>query len=162
MENNFITRKNLRISKYNYSNIGCYFITICTQDRKNILSKIYYKKETLVHELSDFGIITEKYIKSINKTYNEIKINYYIVMPNHIHFICEIIEKHKNTISRTNEKLPFLISTIKRLINKECKEKIWQRNYYEHVIRNEKEYKKIVKYIEDNPYKWEKDIYFSL
>ena len=126
------------------------------------MSKIYYKKETLVHELSDFGIITEKYIKSINKTYNEIEINYYIVMPNHIHLICEIIDKNKNTISRTNEKIPFLISTFKRLTNKECETKLWQRNYYEHVIRNEKEYKKIVKYIEDNPYKWEKDIYFSL
>ena len=93
MENNFITRKNLRISKYNYSDVGYYFITICTQNRECILSSIYYKDTTPILELSHFGKITEKYIKSMNKIYDDMEITYYIIMPNHIHFICEINEK---------------------------------------------------------------------
>jgi len=57
----------------------------------------------------------------------------------------------------TNAILPALISTYKRLTNKEFKIPIWQRNYYEHIIRNEKEYLKIVEYIENNPNNWLND-----
>ncbi len=69
-------------------------------------------------------------------------------MPNHIHFIVKIIGKSpKGTNFPTNAKIPILISSLKRFINKECKEQIWQRNYYEHIVRNEKEYLKILEYI---------------
>ena len=85
-------------------------------------------------------------------------------MPNHIHFIAEIIEKNiigsPKDVTPTNQKIPFLISTFKRLINREVKMNLWQRNYYEHVIRNEKEYYGILEYIEYNPYNWRKDKYY--
>jgi len=161
MEKNYNVRKNLRISKYNYSSVGFYFITICTKNRECILSKIYYKNLEPILKLSKLGKITEKYINAINKTYENIKINYYSIMPNHLHFICEINNKEKNCLSRANEKIPFIISTLKRLSNKECNRKIWQRNYYEHIIRNEEEYLRIIKYIKDNPFNWKNDIYYS-
>ena len=59
-----------------------------------------------------------------------------------------------------NQIIPSVVGTLKKLINKECEEKIWQRNYYEHIIRDEKEYLEILQYIQDNPYKWIEDKYY--
>lgn len=64
------------------------------------------------------------------------------------------------TPTPTNATIPALISTFKRLTNKEIGNKIWQRNYYEHVIRNEREYIEIIQYINNNPINWNKDKYF--
>lgn len=74
-------------------------------------------------------------------------------MPNHIHLIIVFEEKSDVTISS-------LISTLKRFVNKECGENIWQRSYYDHIIRNEKDYIDIAKYIEENPKKWLLDKYY--
>lgn len=157
-------RKEIRIKEYNYSQLGMYFITICTKNRKCILSNIIFKEKTnetqsnLLYE----GKVAEKYIKSINKTYENICISYYVIMPNHIHMICEIIEEKgsSGTPTPTNAIIPSLISTFKRLTNKEINNKIWQRNYYEHIIRNEREYIEIIQYINNNPINWNKDKYF--
>ena len=100
--------------------------------------------------------IIEKYILAINTKYNYICIKSYVIMPNHIHILCEIKEC-KNTDFSYNSTIPFVISTIKRLSNKEFKEKIWQRNYYEHIVRNEQECQKILEYIKNNPINWEND-----
>ena len=159
MKKNF-RRKELRIHQYNYSNVGFYYITICTKDRKCILSKIINTNETIKLKLLPYGTIAEKYIKSANRVYDNVKISTYIIMPNHIHLICEINNTTKNNVSPANYTIPSVIGTLKKLINKDCKEKIWQRNYYEHIIRNENEYLKILEYIQNNPYKWAEDKYF--
>ncbi len=164
MENYLLRRKQIRMPEYNYSSEGLYFITICTQNRQCILSHINYTSNSLEAnlELLPFGKITEKYINSINDTYDDIKITDYVIMPNHVHFICSIlVGKSDSKTSSANKRLPSLISTFKRFINNECNKKIWQRNYYEHIIRNEKDYIKILEYIKENPYNWKKDTYFS-
>ena len=158
MKKKIIQRKNLRLLEYNYSNIGCYFITICVQNRKNILSKIVKTNNDVKLILFKYGKIVKKYLEEINEFYKDINIINYVIMPKHIHFICEIIN---NNNSNTNEIIPFIVSTLKRFTNKACKEKIWQRNYYDHIIRNEKEYLKVLEYIENNPYKWHDDIYYN-
>ena len=155
MKENLPQRKNIRLPTYDYSNIGIYFITICIKNRANILSKI--EKGKIV--LYQYGKIIEKYILAINTKYNYICIKSYVNMPNHIHILCEIKER-KNTDFSYNSTIPFVISTIKRLSNKEFKEKIWQRNYYEHIVRDEQEYQKILEYIKNNPINWETDRYF--
>ena len=155
MKENLPQRKNIRISNYDYSNTGIYFITICIKNREKILSKI--EKEKIV--LYQYGKIVEKYILKINAKYNYICINSYVIMPNHIHILCEIKE-YKNSKFSYNATIPFVISTLKRLTNKEFRENIWQRNYYEHIVRNEEEYQKILEYIQNNPINWEKDKYF--
>ena len=180
MNNELPKRKNIRIPGYDYSKPGYYFITICTKNRKNILSRIVgvgvpddpynkYVKKQLQNcdnyqiQLTYIGTIVEKYINSINYIYKEIKIDNYVIMPNHVHMVC-VISKNNNessrTPNRTKVQIPFLVSTFKRFINKECNNSIWQRNYYEHVIRNENEYIKILEYIENNPFDWKNDKYF--
>ena len=168
MKNKILKRKNLRIPKYNYSNEGFYFITICTKNRECILSKIINDEQDNFNklELLPYGKIMKDNLIKTNNLYEDIKICDYIIMPNHIHFIVKIIKKDisrlpKNSNSIANAKIPALISSLKRFTNKACKEKIWQRNYYEHIIRNEKEYLKILEYIQSNPYKWKKDLYYN-
>ena len=111
MKNEFKKRKNLRIPRYNYSNIGYYFITMCTQDRKCILSNIINNDNNnfLKLELLPYGIITEKYLKSSNTSYNNLKINDYIIMPNHVHFICEI-KKEIDSLP-ANQIIPSVVGT---------------------------------------------------
>ena len=155
MKENLPQRKNIRISNYDYSNIGFYFITICIKNRENILSKI--EKEKII--LSQYGKIVEKYILGINSKNHYICTNSYVIMPNHVHILCEI-KKYRSTKFSYNATIPYTISTLKRLTNKEFRENVWQRNYYEHIVRNEKEYQKILEYIKNNPMNWEKDKYF--
>ncbi|MEE1389194.1 MAG: transposase [Clostridia bacterium] len=162
-ENKKQRRKEIRIKEYNYSQSGMYFITICTKNRRCILSNITYNKKTNATQIDllSNGKVADKYIKSINKAYKNICINYYVIMPNHIHFICEILTNGSSrTPTPTNATIPALVSTFKRLTNKEINNKIWQRNYYEHIVRNEKEYIEIIQYIEKNPINWNKDKYF--
>ena len=114
-------------------------------------------------ELTAYGEIIEKQIKDINKIYKDIKIKNYIIMPNHEHMIIEL-ERQESGSSRTptptNAKIPIIVSTLKRLTNKKIENKIWQRNYYEHIIRNEKEYYEIIKYMQNNPRRNRKFINF--
>ena len=178
-------RKNIRLKYYDYSNEGMYFITICTQNRKEILGKIIYNRNKLLTSVgaglvpaqiknTNFGNTVEKMYLEIEEKYQNIKLHDYIIMPNHLHGIIEICDvqfwagiKPAPTVSiadviRDFKSLTTLEYTkcVKNGIYKPFDKRIWQRNYYEHVIRNEKEYYKIVEYIRNNPLKWEEDKYF--
>lgn len=155
-----ITRKNIRLREYDYAQNGYYFITICTKNRKCILSTIENYNERrgdhwssiICSKLTLIGKIVEKYIKKMKIIYKNIDIDEYIIMPNHIHIILIINEKQKVTISQ-------MIQQLKGIISKELKQSIWQKLFYEHIIRCEKEYLQIKQYIQNNPYNWEDDIY---
>ena len=97
--------------------------------------------EKIQIKLTTYGEIIKKQIKEINNICKEIKIENYIIMPNHVHMIIKL-ERQESRSSRTptttNAKIPIIVSTLKRLTNKKIENKIWQRNYYEHIIRNER------------------------
>ena len=82
------TRKPNRLKNYNYSQNGSYFITICVQNRHEILSKI--TDETTV-QLTEYGIIVEQYIKKIPEKYPGTIIDQHVIMPDHIHMIITIV-----------------------------------------------------------------------
>ena len=138
------------------------------QNRNNIITFDKHKSNVVgvgvpddpkkIHiKLTTYGEIIEKQIKDINKIYNDIRIENYIIMPNHVHMIIELTRQENGssrTPTPTNAKIPIIVSTLKRLTNKEIENKIWQRNYYEHIIRNEKEYYEIIKYMQNNPIRW--------
>jgi REP element-mobilizing transposase RayT len=115
-------------------------------------------------QLSHYGKIVNNIINEINETYNHISIDKYVIMPNHIHMILNVLYDPKGTSrtpSRTNEIVPSVISYLKRRTNKECNMKLWHRSYYDHVIRNEQDYRRIWEYIDTNPTKWELDCYYT-
>ena len=87
----------------------------------------------------------------MNSVYDDVKIYPYVIMPNYIHFIIEI-DGSSGTPTPTNSRIPFLISTFKRLTNKKAGFKIWQRGYNDHIIRNDEDYLRIAEYIINNPY----------
>ena len=80
-------RKSTRLKEYNYSLNGYYFITICTKDRKNILSKIIVGEGSPLPKLTLKGEIVQKYILSIPRKYPNVNFDKYVIMPNHIDYL---------------------------------------------------------------------------
>jgi len=195
MNNNLPNRKILRYKHFNY-NEGTVFITICTKDRKLILSRITPIEETKQRcfvgdgastsrsnflgtpriELTEIGEIVEKYILS-SKNMNGIKIGNYVIMPNHIHLLVAVdgrrvpakcdnapirdVGAPSPTNERQNLAIPHFVSALKRLCNKEIGENIFQRSYFDHVIRSEEDLDMHIDYILHNPENWYFDELYS-
>ncbi len=158
-------RKQLRLPEYDYSGPGAYFVTICTQDRRCILSEIIVGDGVLdvpQVRLSPYGSIVESTLLEIQEHYSWLTIENRVIMPNHIHLLLRIKEDGTSrTPSPTNARLPMLLSTIKRFSNRKAGIPLWQRSYHEHVIRNERDYREIWEYIENNPARWAEDRYYT-
>ncbi len=168
MENELPKRKRNRLEDFDYSTEGAYFITVCTKDRKKILSHISVGGDVLdapqnIH-LSNYGKIADKHINEMNGFYHNIEIAQYVIMPNHIHFILIVLENGPSGTSAPTKQhsiVSCFVSTFKRFCNKEYGKNIWQRSFHDHVIRDREDYEKIAKYIYENPIKWEEDCFFS-
>ena len=166
MNLNLPNRKRNRLGNYDYSDNGSYFITICTLDRKEILSRVVgtgvpdCPSDTPKTELTDCGIIAEKYIKQLNDFYTNISVDKYVVMPDHIHLLLTVdnniasTDLTDNTSDNANSVIAKFIGTFKRYCNKEYGYNIWQPRYYDHVIRNQKDYNETCEYIDANPINW--------
>ena len=160
----FSQRKSNRLGYYDYSQNGTYFITICTQSRKKLLSNISVgtplpgcPQEPAI-ELLWHGRIADKTIRQMNAFYQHISVEKHIIMPDHIHLLLRIHnpDGHPGTgvpTQRTSTVAQF-VGTLKRFCNKEYGENIWQSRYYDHVIRNQRDYDEVWEYIENNPKKW--------
>ena len=160
-------RKGNRIPGYDYSTEGAYFLTVCTLNRKQILSKLPIGTglpdcpENMKPVLSKYGKIAEKYICKMDTFYDHISVDRYVIMPDHIHFLLTICypKGQSGTLvptesNRRNSEVSKFISTFKRFCNKECGLNIWQGRYYDHVIRNQQDYNEVWEYIENNPRQW--------
>ena len=173
-------RKPIRLTEYDYSTPGAYFVTICTQGRRRILSDITAGDGVLdppcVH-LTEYGAAVEQTLLEMDRHYAHVTLEKYVIMPNHIHLLIRITgEGTSRTPSPTdplvgagvpdrplpaNAVLPMLISTLKRFSNRKCGVQLWQRSYHEHVIRNERDYEEIWTYIDGNPAKWTLGRYYE-
>jgi putative transposase len=162
------SRRSLRIKDFDYSQNNYYFVTICSFNSVNIFGQL--DEETVI--LNSIGVIASNCLTQIPKHFSNVIIDEHLVMPNHIHAII-IINNDMNSDSGTIYRAPTkiekfsapksgtlsrIISAYKAAITREANRqktgntiKIWQRNYYEHVIRNEKELSKIRNYIRNNP-----------
>lgn len=152
-------RKSTRLQNYDYSSEGLYFITICTKDRIECLGQI----ENNEMILNDLGKIIEKYLDAIENYFDNVFLDTDVIMPNHLHFIIEIINNHgvgaehapplRDELSyQTRRKMliPKIIGKLKMMSAKEINiftknsvNSFWQRNYYDHIIRNENELNRI-------------------
>jgi REP element-mobilizing transposase RayT len=143
-------RKRNRLKGYDYSQGGYYFITICINDRKNIFGTVRDSKCVL----SDYGHIVKNILEDITKRYPYIELDYYVIMPNHIHVII-IINPIKPGNGKTKS-LSEIIGAFKTMSSKNIHLKglaefKWQRSFYDRIIRNESELFLIRRYIEQNP-----------
>ncbi len=150
-------RKKLRLENYDYSSDGYYFVTICTHNREKLFGKITNDNNTV--ELNPVGKIVDYHIRNIEKHYENIRIDKYTVMPNHIHLIV-VIGCNFELNSTRNPNLSYIIGLFKSGVTKEIGKSVWQKRFHDHVIRNEKTYLKIWEYIDTNPLKWKQDIFY--
>ncbi len=164
MNQNLPKRKPLRWDKCDYSTEGRYFITICTQGRKPILSRIHVAADVPDGperiELLPFGNIANRCLLRLHNFYDSVALEQYVIMPNHIHFILSVSGSGASRTSpptMQHSDVSRFISTFKRFSNKEYGNNIWQRSFFDRVIRNREEYEKIQKYIYENPLKWKDD-----
>lgn len=227
-------RKSIRLSEYDYSQAGLYFITICTHDRVCLFGEIVGAGSKPAHAgdaglsradlapvrtglepaptqgtdhvrmvINEYGhIVEDTWFDLVNHVFN-IQLHEFIIMPNHIHGIIEIHSSRRTADSNPPNlnyvgagskpahaddaglswaelapmrtgldpapkgySLAEIVRQLKTFSAKRINKTrntpgitIWQRNYYEHIIRDEKSYLKIAEYIQTNPLKWQEDIY---
>ena len=111
------------------------------------------------NNLSKIGLICERYINNINIKYENVTVDKYVIMPNHIHLI--IFLHGTMRASSPTKNIETIIRSFKTMVTKEFGNSIWQRSYHDHIIRGEKDYQKIWEYIDTNPIKWELDCFYN-
>jgi putative transposase len=173
-------RKKLRLLEYDYAQDGCYFITICIQNKEQILCRGEHRSPAVPSPdpfiLSEIGEIVELAIHNIPKFYPDVLIDKYIIMPNHIHMViiihnavnCQIPasddthERGRTMFASTSPpSVSEIIRQMKGYATKKIGFSICQRSYHDHIIRNDVEYRMIWNYIDTNPEKWCDDCYFE-
>jgi putative transposase len=173
--NNLRTRKPIRLQNYDYSENGYYFVSIFSGNRQNIFTENkspvgagLVSARNRSFELSPAGRIIEEQWQYIPNLYDDVELDEYVIMPNHIHGII-VIQQKKRADTRPAPTLSDIICSFKsrssleyiRYIkrnNLNFSDKFWQRSFYDHVIRNERSLSAIREYILDNPANWEQDI----
>ena len=163
-----LKRKEIRLKEYDYSTNGAYFVTVCTKGRKQILSTICVGGGILdapYIELTEKGEIVREQFEIMNHLYEDINVKHYVIMPNHIHFIIEIAKSGgtsgRPSPTRSNSAVSKYVGTLKRFTDKKCSVELWQRSYYDHIIRSEADFLEKQNYILSNPAKWVEDEYYS-
>ena len=158
-------RRSLRLPEYDYGANGAYFVTVCTEGKRCILGQVVGGGvlDAPYVRLTEYGMLAEKTLLEMGAFYKDITIDKYVIMPNHVHFIISInaCDGPSRTPAPTNARLPAFISTWKRFTNRNAGFPFWQRNYYDHVIRNEADYLRIWQSIDNNPAHWAEDEYYS-
>ena len=149
-------RKPNRLSDYDYDQNGAYFVTVCTQDRKKILSTIVGDGSPVPKPA---GMIAETMIAQIPDKYPSVSVDKYVIMPDHIHLLLRF-DRDIGT-GNPSPTLGTVVGWYKYQVTKQINlysnnkgERIFQRSYYDHVIRNQQDYNEVWAYIENNPRKW--------
>ena len=162
----FPKRKPTRLKNYDYSQNGYYFITICTHNRKCIFSNIVEEGLASAEmQLTQLGEIAKRELLKIETHYDNINIDKFVIMPNHIHLIVKITERI-NPFPTIKYDISNVIGKYKAAVTRNVgnafmhSEKIWQTSFHDHIIRGEKDYLKIWNYIDTNPQKWTEDCFY--
>ena len=155
-------RKQNRLTEYDYSTPNAYFITICTENRRNLFWKdigtVIDRPENV--PLTNLGIIVRQSVMNIPKHYPTISVDRFVVMPNHVHLLLQI---HTNTDGRpmAAPTISTGINQFKGIVSKKAGFSVWQKGFHDHVVRNEKDYLEIWNYIDGNPSKWAEDTLYT-
>lgn len=155
-------RKPNRLPEYDYSQNGAYFVTVCIADKNNLfwdtvgaaISRPQIEDEELVPQppLSTYGRIVEQGIQNIPHCYPSVSVEKYCIMPDHIHMILCFAKDSERQI--TAPTLSRVVGQMKRWVSKQIGAGIWQKTYFDRVIRNSTEYTEIWRYIHENPLKY--------
>ena len=169
-------RRSIRLRGYDYSQPGSYFVTVCTKGRESLFGNVIDEEVAL----NFAGRVVQEEWSYTEIVHPEVQVDEFVIMPNHIHGIITIREPEglvgghgraplpcgNSIFQRPPRSLGSLISGFKSAATKRINQSrhtpgqpIWQRNYYEHIIRRETDINRIRQYIHDNPAKWADDKY---
>lgn len=173
-------RKSIRLQGYDYSQAGLYFITVCTHNRVPLFGEIVDGEM----QFNELGIVVDEEWRKTEYIRSHIVLHEFVIMPNHVHGIIQLVGAHCMRPNGTHpheyadsdgqpgrvQRAPtlgdvvrgFKSSVTKRLnaLSGTSGQRFWQRNYYEHIIRDEDAYLKIAEYIQTNPRCWDTDTYY--
>ncbi len=153
MDNNptIYNRKSIRLKGYDYSQAGAYFITTNIENRHQTLSRIVDDRV----DLTDLGKIVLKVWNSLPDHYSQVDLDEFIVMPDHVHGIIFLREYQKPcSVSEIVRNFKTYSAKEINAITGRIGNNFWQRNYFEHVIRDDMELNRIRQYIQENPLRW--------
>lgn len=148
-------RKPIRIENYDYSAPGAYFVTVCTANRARIFWKAVGADIIRPQDvsLSTIGQIVEQSILQITDHYENVSVDKFCIMPDHIHLIVRI-DADVNGRMVSAPTVSTVVGSMKRWVSKQIGRSIWQKSFYEHGTRNQQDYDEIWEYIENNPLKY--------
>lgn len=182
-------RHSLRLTNYDYSNKGLYFITICVENCVSLFGEVFDGEL----KLNLFGEIAKEEWLRTDQIRDNVQLHEFIIMPNHIHGIIKILfskdekkSQELNQIKSPSQSIGAIIRGYKGATTKKIRElinnkvnvgllkndtdivntmdwskSIWQRSFHDHIIRNKKDYCRIAEYIENNPFLWVYDKYYN-
>ncbi len=145
----FPKRKHPRLKEYDYSNDGGYFVTVCVKNKEKLLGEPVLVNGKI--KLTPIGETAEKHIKAINSAYDGVRVDSYMIMPDHIHMLITISGGMRACRPTS---LQTVVRTFKTMVTREIGFSVWQTSFYEHVVRDEKDYTDIDNYIKANPQKY--------
>jgi len=176
-------RRSIRLPGYDYAQAGAYFVTICTHQRECLLGQVHGGAV----RLSDYGELVEECWRGLPLHFGHIEVDVHVIMPNHIHGIILILGEAPDggsagryrpalppsgasPLQPANGTRPGSLSAIVQNLKSVSARRInqlrgtpgaavWQRNYYEHIIRNERRLAEVRRYILENPARWDLDHY---
>ncbi|MCR5075433.1 MAG: hypothetical protein K6A79_06495 [Ruminococcus sp.] len=173
-------RKDIRLNGFDYSRNGAYFVTVCTKDKMCIFWENGKKYQPLTDtlktvgahsvrppmqhriHLSEYGMAAKNSFKIVSAHYPMVFFDKYVIMPNHIHAIIRIEASYvRDGRTECAPTLSQIIKNFKENATREIGFSVWQKSFYDRVIRNEHEYSAFWKYIETNPMNWESDELFT-
>ena len=158
MENERSKRKLLRLQQFDYATHAYYFITICCKDKQHLLGRIvgaaYMPPVHVI--LSRTGEIAEKNLLAIEEHTPQAHIEKYVIMPNHLHMILSIGCMAETAAGGmyAAPTVPKIMNSYKASVSRAAGCPVWQRSYYDHVIRNQPDFEEIWQYIDNNPLQW--------
>ena len=157
-------RKTIRLQAYDYNTPGYYFITFCTKEKQKLCDivgtglpdgpRIHY---------SAYGEEAVKRLEFMSDFYSDIRLEKYVVMPNHIHLLLHILDCGGGPSGRpvpTNSCISRFVGTFKRFCNRAYGQNIWQARSHDHVVRGEQDYLRIWEYIDTHPVRREDDCFY--
>jgi putative transposase len=160
-------RRSLRLQGYDYAQAGAYFLTICTQNRKCMFGNVEQGRM----RLNDAGELAVATWSNMSERFPEIDLDMFVVMPNHLHAII-VLSDTGSAVGAAISSAPTIgdvvgafkssftvqfIDGVKKKRWPAFDRRVWQRNYYEHIIRDERDLDRVRRYIDENPAAWEFD-----
>ena len=162
-------RRSIRLPRFDYTQQGAYFVTVCTRNRSCLFGEIVNGEM----RLNDIGRVAHRMWEEIPTHFPQVGIDAWVVMPNHIHGVIVIAgppvgATHASPLQRPagppKRSIGAIVGSYKSAVSKRINAmrgtpgaSVWQRNYYEHIIRNESALNRIRQYIADNPARWSED-----